>query len=219
MSRIRIVLVDDHRIVRDGIKSLISGSIDIEVVAEAQSAYELFDILKVEDPDIILMDISLPGMSGIEAAKILTSDYPKLKLIMLSMYTGEDFIFNSLKAGVKGYLPKNITRDELLHAINEVAKGNEYFSKSVSDTILKSYVNNAKHNIKSENEKYESLTLREKEILRYVAEGTNNQDISTRLNISVRTVETHKSNIMKKLDLNNIVELVKFAIKHQIIDI
>lgn len=219
MSQIKIILVEDHQIVRDGIKSLLANSIDIEIVNEAENAYELFEILKADLPDIILMDISLPTMSGIEIAKILARDYPSIKILMLSMYTSEDFVFNALKAGIKGYLPKNITRDELILAINEVYKGNEYFSKSISDTILKSYINNAKLNAKSSSEKLDNLTLREKEILRYVAEGYNNNDIVERLNISIRTVETHKTNIMKKLELHNVVELVKFAIKNNIIEI
>lgn len=219
MSQIKIILVDDHQIVRDGIKSLLANSIDIEILNEASSAYELFEILKTDIPDILLLDISLPSMSGIEIAKILTKDYPSIKILMLSMYTSEDFVFNALKAGIKGYLPKNITRDELVLAINEVYKGNEHFSKSISDTILKSYINNAKLNSKNSREKLDSLTLREKEIFRYVAEGYNNNDIVERLNISIRTVETHKTNIMKKLELHNVVELVKFAIKNNIIEI
>jgi len=219
MSQIKIILVEDHQIVRDGIKSLLANSIDIEIVNEAENAYELFEILKTDLPDIILLDISLPTMSGIEIAKILTRDFPSIKILMLSMYTSEDFVFNALKAGIKGYLPKNITRDELILAINEVYKGNEYFSKSISDTILKSYINNAKLNAKSSSEKLDNLTLREKEILRYVAEGYYNNDIVERLNISIRTVETHKTNIMKKLELHNVVELVKFAIKNNIIEI
>lgn len=219
MSQIKIILVEDHQIVRDGIKSLLANSIDIEIVNEAENAYELFEILKTDLPDIILLDISLPTMSGIEIAKILSRDFPSIKILMLSMYTSEDFVFNALKAGIKGYLPKNITRDELILAVNEVYKGNEYFSKSISDTILKSYINNAKLNAKRSSEKLDNLTLREKEILRYVAEGYNNNDIVERLNISIRTVETHKTNIMKKLELHNVVELVKFAIKNNIIEI
>lgn len=219
MNDIKLILVDDHQIVRDGIKSLLDGDIGIRVIAEAQSGYELFDLLKEQAPHIILLDISLPGMSGIEVAKIINREYQNIKIIMLSMYTGEDFIFNSLKAGVQGYLPKNITREELLLAVNKVAQGEQYFSKSINDTILKSYIKNAKHNVKNNSGRYEKLTSREKEILRYVAEGFNNQDIVDKLNISIRTVETHKSNLMKKLNLNNLVELVKFAIKNQIIDI
>lgn len=219
MDKIKIILVDDHQIVRDGLKALLSDSATIEIIGEAQSAYELFDLLKLQIPDLVLLDISLPTMSGIEVSKILSEEFPQIKKLMLSMYTSEDFIFNSLKAGINGYLPKNTTRDELLQAINEVNNGNEYFSKNISDTILKSYVKSAKYGNNAPADKLKILTNREQEILFYVVEGMNNPSIANRLNISVRTVETHKASIMRKLDLNSTVDLVRFAIKNNIIEI
>jgi DNA-binding NarL/FixJ family response regulator len=138
---------------------------------------------------------------------------------MLSMYTSEDFIFNALQAGINGYLPKNTTRDELLKAISEVKEGKEYFSKSISDTILKSYVKSAKFGNNVSDNKLSSLTKREHELLIYVVEGMNNPSIAEKLSISIRTVETHKTSIMRKLDLNSTVDLVKFAIKNNIIEL
>jgi len=219
MEKIKIILVDDHQIVRDGIKSLLSESSEVEIIDEANNAVELFKILKEKVPDIILLDISLPGMSGIEVAKRIKVDFPGIRILMLSMYTSEDFIFNALKSGVMGYLPKNTTRDELLTAINEISSGGEYFSKSISDTILKSYVNTAKHGGEITNDKLDNLTNREKEILHYVLEGNNNSNIANQLCISIRTVETHKSSIMRKLDLGSTVDLIKFAIKNNLIDL
>jgi len=219
MGKIKVILVDDHQIVRDGIKSLLMGCIDIEVVAEAKDGIELFNILKNITPDIILLDISLPGMSGIEVSKRMRVDYPDIKILMLSMYTSEDFIFNALKAGVMGYLPKNTTRDELLQAINSVAANVEYFSKSISDTILKSYVNTAKNGSVVSSDSLDNLTNREREILHYVVEGNNNTSIAKQLYISIRTVETHKSSIMRKLNLGNTVDLIKFAIKNKLIEL
>jgi len=219
MKEISIILVEDHQLVRDGIKSLLSDNTNIKIIGEAQSAYEFFDLLKINEPDVVLLDISLPTMSGIEIAKILTSDFPKIKKLMLSMYTSEDFIFNSLRAGINGYLPKNTTREELLMAINEVYNGKEYFSKNISDTILKSYVKSAKYGNSVSDGNLSNLTIREHEILLYVVEGMNNKSIADKLNISIRTVETHKTSIMRKLNLSNTVDLVKFAIKHNIIEI
>lgn len=219
MSKIKIILVDDHQIVRDGIKSLLSDDSSIEIIGEAQSAYELFGLLKLQTPDIVLLDIALPTMSGIEVSKILSNDFPHIKKLMLSMYTSEDFIFNALKAGINGYLPKNTTREELLLAINEINNGNEYFSKSISDTILKSYVKSAKYGKNISEDKSSNLTNREQEILLYVVEGMNNPSIAEKLNISIRTVETHKTSIMRKLNLNSTVDLVKFAIKNNIIEL
>lgn len=219
MEKIKIVLVDDHQIVRDGIRSLLSDDSRIEIVGEAQNAYELFNLLKMQIPDIVLLDISLPNMSGIEVSKILSNEYKQIKKLMLSMYTSEDFIFNALKAGINGYLPKNTTRDELLQAIYDVYNGKEYFSKSISDTILKSYVKSAKYGNNVSDDKLRNLTKREQEILLNVLEGMNNPSIAKKLSISIRTVETHKTSIMRKLDLNSTVDLVKFAIKNNIIEI
>jgi len=219
MGSIKIILVDDHQIVRDGIKSLLSGSPAIEIIDEAKDAMSLFGILQSKVPDVLLLDISLPGMSGIEVAKRMKIDFPQVKILMLSMYTTEDFIFNALKAGVMGYLPKNTTRDELLMAINTIYAGGEYFSKSISDTILKRYVNTAKHGGDVTNDKLNNLTSREREILHYVVEGNTNQSIADKLCISIRTVETHKSSIMRKLDLGNTVDLIKFAIKNNLIEL
>lgn len=219
MNKIKIILVDDHQLVRDGIKSLISDSFGIDIIGEASNSVELFKQLHQMMPDVILMDISLPNMSGIEITKILKKDYPKIKILMLSMYTSEDFIFNGLKAGINGYLPKNTTRDELLLAIEEVYHGREYFSKSISNIILKSFVNSAKYGNNANDDKMSILTKRETEILKLVVEGVSNQHIADQLFISIRTVETHKTSIMKKLELNSTIDLVKFAIKNKIIEL
>jgi len=219
MHKIKIILVDDHQLVRDGIKALLLDNSNIEIIGEAQSAYDFFNLLKTLTPNVVLLDISLPTMSGIEVSKILSSDFPKIKKLMLSMYTSEDFIFNAIKSGINGYLPKNTTRDELLKAINEVYNGREYFSKSISDTILKSYLKSAKYGNNISDDKMSNLTKREHEILLYVVEGINNPNIAKKLNISIRTVETHKTSIMRKLNLNSTVDLVKFAIKNNIIEL
>lgn len=219
MNKIKVMLVDDHQLVRDGIKSLISDSYGIDIIGEASNATEFFKLLHIMIPDVVLMDISLPNMSGIEITKILKKDYPKMKVLMLSMYTSEDFIFNALKAGINGYLPKNTTRDELLLAIEEVFYGREYFSKSISNVILKSFVNSAKYGHMATDDKLSLLTKRETEILKLVVEGESNQLIADRLFISIRTVETHKTSIMRKLDLNSTIDLVKFALKNKIIEL
>jgi len=218
-DNIKIMLVDDHQIVRDGIKALLSDCVNIEIIGESQNAYELFNSLKTRIPDVVLLDISLPKMSGIEISKILSSEFPQIKKIMLSMYTSEDFIFNSLKSGISGYLPKNTTKKELVQAIQSVNSGLEYFSKSISDTILKSYVQSAKYGNNVSDNKLQNLTKREYQILTNVLEGMNNPSISEKLAISVRTVETHKTNIMKKLNLNSTVDLVKFAMKNKLIEV
>lgn len=219
MTTTKILLVEDHQIVRDGIKALLTGATGIEISGEASSASELMEILKVHTPDIVIMDISLPDISGIEATKILSDDYPYIKVLILSMHTGEDFIFNAIKAGARGYLPKNTTRKELIDALTAISNGNEYFSESVSNIILKSYIKKAKSDEKEPEKDEDKLTQREMEILKLFASGLANQEIADKLFISIRTVESHKNHIMQKLELNSTVDLIKFAIKNKIIEI
>lgn len=219
MSKITVALVDDHQIVRDGIKALLEGQTHIEVVAEASTASEMLEKLESQTPQIAIVDISLPGISGIELAKIISSEFPSIKVIMLSMHTTQEFVFNAIKAGAKGYLPKNITQCELIEAIVAVSGGKEYFSKDISEIILKSYLKQIKDPERASDLKEEKLTPRETEILKFVAEGYSNQLIADKLFISVRTVESHKNHIMQKLELTTTVDLVKYALKNKIIDI
>ncbi len=219
MNSIRIILVEDHQIVRDGIKALLMDAPGIEIAGEAASGGELMELLRSRDCDIIIMDISLPDISGIEVTKSLSDDYPVLKVLILSMHTGEDFIFNAIKAGAKGYLPKNTTRREILEAIHAIHAGEEYFSESVSNIILKSYIKKAKSDEKESGPNEDKLTSRELEILKLFAGGMSNQEIADKLFISIRTVESHKNHIMQKLELDSTVDLIKFAIRNKIIEI
>ena len=212
MEKIKIILVDDHQIVRDGIKALLIDAEDIDIISEAASYNELREKLKLQNPDIIVMDISLPEMSGIEITKLLSETYPNLKVLILSMYTNEDFIFNAIKAGAKGYLPKNTTRKEIIDAIHSIYNNNEYYSESISKTILKSYVQKAKTSDSPPERAEDKLSAREIEILKYFAGGMGNQEIADKLFISSRTVESHKNHIMQKLELKITVELIKYAI-------
>lgn len=219
MSKIKIIMVDDHQIVRDGIKALIIDDENIEIIGEASNSNELFDLLQDNTPDIILLDISLPDTSGIEIAKQISSEYEGIKILMLSMYMSEEFITNSIEAGAKGYLPKTTTQKELLDAIKSINNGGEFYNDTVSDILLKSYIKKTQGKNKEEEEKSINLTKRELEILKLFAEGLTNKEIADQLFISIRTVESHKNNIMQKLELKTTVELVKFAIKNNIIEI
>lgn len=219
MDKIRIILVEDHQIVRDGIKALLTDAPDIEVTGEAASYRELQEKLQNQHPDIIVMDISLPDVSGIEITKMLNEQYPEIRILILSMYTGEDFIFNAIKSGAKGYLPKNTTRKEIIDAVRAIYNGEEYFSESISNIILKSYVNKAKNADQQPEKSEDKLTTREIEILKLFASGMSNQEIADELFISIRTVESHKNHIMQKLELKSTVEMIRFAIKNKIVEI
>lgn len=216
---IKVILVDDHEIVRDGIRLLIEGMENIQVIDEAGSAVEMKSILVIKQPDIAIIDISLPEISGIELATYLAENYPQIKILMLSMYTSEDFIFNSIKAGAAGYLPKNTTKDELNNAIVEIMEGREYFSESISNVILKSYVKKAQSEKEPVKKELNLLSSREQEVLRLFSDGNSNKEIANELFISTRTVESHKNHIMQKLELKTTVDLIKFAIKSGILEI
>lgn len=220
MKKITLILVDDHQLVRDGIKALLHGTDDIEIIGEASCGKELFELLNTLKPDLLIMDISLPEISGIEITRTLGRDFPGIKILMLSMYNSEDFILNSIKAGAKGYLPKNTSRNELLEAIYAIHSGEDFFSESVSKLMLKSYVRMAtEDDEKSQEKSNPSLTSREIEVLKLYVEGFINKEISDKLDISIRTVETHKNHIMRKLGLKSTVEMVKFAIRNKIVEI
>ncbi len=219
MSAIRIFLVDDHQLVRDGIKALLMGAANLDIIGEASTGKECFEKIATNPPDILILDISLPDTTGIEITKRITVEYPDMHVLILSMYTNEDFIFNSVKAGARGYLPKNTSREELLNAIHAIFKGEEFFSDSISKIMLRSYVRKAKEDDSAPSRPAVQLTLREIEILKLFAEGYINKEISDKLDISIRTVETHKNHIMKKLELKSTVELIKFAIKNKFVEI
>ena len=219
MEKIKIILVDDHQLVRDGIKALLTGIPDVDIIGEASGAAELFSELESLKPDLLIMDISLPEISGIELTKKIYSEYTGINVLILSMYNSEEFIFNSLKAGAKGYLPKNTSREELLEAIYTINRGEEFFSESISKVMLKSYIKRATDEDQPADKSHAILTSREIEILKLYVEGLINKEISDKLDISIRTVETHKNHIMRKLGLKSTVELVKFAIRNKIAEI
>lgn len=218
MPPIRIILTEDHQILRDGVKALIASE-NIEITGEASSGAELWKLLERNQPDIILMDISLPDASGIELTRLISVKYPQIKVLILSMHTDESFINQAIKSGAKGYLHKNTTREEMLVAIDTVFSGNDFYSDNISKIILKSYIEKAKSIVEEVLNPYEVLSKREIEILKMFAEGFINKEIADRLFISIRTVESHKNHIMQKLNLKTQVELVKYAIKHNLINI
>jgi DNA-binding NarL/FixJ family response regulator len=216
MEKIRVIIVDDHQIIRDGIKALISGVDGIEIAGEAGSAEELLLKINSFNADVALVDISLPGISGIKMTQQLSLTHPDLKILILSMHLNEEYVSNALKAGALGYLAKNTTRDELISAIHRVAEGQRYLGKEVSEVITAGYIQRAKVDATVEND---ILSRREVEILRLTAEGHGNKEISEKLFISIRTVESHKNHIMQKLGLKSAVEMTRYALKKGLIQI
>ncbi len=222
MDKIKIIVVDDHPVVRDGIFATLINSSQIEIVGEASNGADFFNLLEKQKikADLVLLDLSLPKISGVEITKIIKDKYPKMKVLIFSSYSDEDSIFSSLEAGADGYLPKESIRGELLEAILKVYDGEEFLSPSIPNSIILKFV----HKIKDgegfqEKGSISSLSKREIEILRHIAEGFHYKDIGEKLFISSRTVESHKNNIMKKLGAANTIELVKFAIKTRLIEL
>ncbi|MEA3504840.1 MAG: response regulator transcription factor [Bacteroidota bacterium] len=219
MKTIKVILVDDHPIVRDGIFAALIKENEIEIVGEASNGDELFAFLENNSSaDVILLDISMPKLSGIEITKILREKNSTIKILIFSSHTDEDSIFNSIRAGANGYLPKDSMRTELVTAIKEVYAGNEFLSESIPNTILMKYIKKAKNDNFNE-DKTKLLTKRELEILKNIAEGLHYKAIGEKLFISARTVETHKNNIMQKLHIKTTIELVKYAIKNKLIEL
>ncbi|MBC8344187.1 MAG: response regulator transcription factor [Bacteroidetes bacterium] len=219
MQKIRIILADDHQIFRDGIKSMFENSQEIDIIAEAGNGHEAVDKTKQFKPDVLMVDLSMPGLTGIEAIERIREFDNEVAILVLSMHSKEDYVFKAIRAGANGYLPKEeTTRDELLNAIQDVNKGKDYYSQSVSQTMQKHFLNEAK-NANSGIPDYKILSKREKEVLKLVIEGLSNSEIASKLFVSLRTVETHKTNILQKLQLKNTVELVKFALKHNLLEL
>lgn len=217
MNKIKVILADDHKIFLDGIKTLIAESYDLEIVGIASSAEALIELARNTPTDIVITDITMKGMSGIEATKIITSEFPEVRVLILSMHTNEEFVLNSVKAGADGYLPKDTSIEELIEAIHTLHRGGQYFSKSISEFFFKNYIKKYRYEQNLiENEK---LTQREIEILKLAAAGQSSKEIADKLFISVKTVDTHKNHIMQKLKLKNSAELALFAVKNKLIEI
>jgi len=218
LKKIRIILADDHQIFRDGIKSLLTDEHDLEVIGEASNGDGLMSLLKIMQPDILVLDITMPKLSGIEMTKIINEQYPDIKILILSMHKNDDFVVNAIISGAKGYLPKDTSRNELLDAIHSIACGEEYLGKLISTNILKSYIRKTQYG-NDRYEKDEPITQREKEIIELVGHGMTNKEIADKLFISVRTVDSHKNHIMNKLKLKSTAELIIYGIKNKIIEI
>lgn len=219
MSKTRILIVDDHQIVRDGIQRILNDEHDIELIGSVSSGKEALAFIKCTQLDMVIADLSMPNMSGIELTETISKLYPQIKVLILSMFNNEEYIVSAIQAGAKGYLPKqDSTTEILLEAIRTIASGDEFFSPSISRIVLKSFVNNAKNSGVAEVAKKHQLTSREKEILKLYVEGCTNNEIAEKLNLSIFTVKTHKNNIMQKYNFKSTVEMIKFALRNNIVE-
>ena len=215
MRKIRIVLADDHKLMRGGLRVLLEQQQDFAVVGEASDGREAVALVSSQKPDVLVMDIGMPNLNGIEAAAQITQSHPEISVVMLSMHSDESYVLRALKAGAKGYLLKDSAETDLIRAVHSVAEGKSFFSPAVSKVLLDDYVRKLKRS--GTEDPYDLLTPREREVLQLVAEGKSNKDVAQLLNLSVYTVETHRSNIMEKLNLHGVPELILYAVRKGII--
>jgi len=213
MNKIKILLVDDHQIIIDGLKSLLKDSDEIVVSGEANNGREALRILDLLELDVVLMDIDMPVLNGIDTLKEIRKQSLAVKVIILSMHNEAGMIKSLINIGANGYLLKSSPQDEVINAIRKVACGNSYFSPEVTLSLL----NKPQNSLPDFNPKIELLTDRETEIVQMIAEGFSNKEIGTKLFISHRTVDTHRTNLMKKLNVSNIAGLISYAIKNGIV--
>jgi two-component system response regulator NreC len=215
MNPIRILLADDHTVVRDGLRALLEKQTDMTVVAEAADGRDSIRLAEEQSPDVVVMDIAMPNMNGIEATRRILAQNPNCAVVILSMHQDESYVLRSLKAGAKGYLLKDSLRGDVIDAIRTVAQGRSYLTRKVSRMLQEDYVRLMER--RGVEDSYDLLTGREREILQLVAEGKANKEVAALLTISLTTVETHRTHILQKLGLHSIPELILYAVRKGII--
>ena len=207
---IKVFIADDHQIVRQGLRTLLEREPDLEVVAEAENGRSTVRLARESHPEVIIMDVAMPDMNGIEATRQIISEMPKVKVIALSMYADRRFVANMLKAGASGYLLKDCASEELVRAIRVVMAHKTFLSPGVADIVVKDYVQAP---LGSEVSAFSVLSNREREVLQLMAEGRSTNQIAECLHVSVKTVETHRQQMMQKLKIHSVAELTKYAIR------
>ncbi len=213
MDKIRILVVDDHAILRDGIRALLSLHDDIEIVAEASEGKEAIEKARELVPDVVVMDIAMPGMDGLEATRRIAKKEPAVKVLVLTQHNNREYILAAIKAGAAGYVPKGALGSELISAIRTVHRGDSFLYPSAAAVLIGDYLRQV------EEEPYDRLTDREREILKLITEGHTSREIAEMLFISVKTVLGHRTKIMEKLDIHNRTELIKYAIRKGLVSL
>lgn len=207
---VRIVIADDHSILREGLKALIAKETGLEIVAEADTGMNALKRVREFSPDVVIMDVAMPELNGIEATRQMVTDFPEIKVIALSMHSDRRFVIEMLRAGAHGFVLKHAAFEELIQAIHSVVVGNSFLSSSIVDVVVRDYVKKLGG---TDSPAYNQLTIRERQVLQMLAEGRSTKEIAFSLNVSVKTIETHRSNIRDKLGIDSLAELTKFAIR------
>src|SRR6202012_604869 len=214
MSKIRVLLIDDHTLFRQGIRTLMASESDMEIAGEAATAADAVTAASALRPDVVLMDIGMPGMSSFEATRQIRKEHPEIRVLFLSMYDDEDYLAECVEIGANGYVLKDSPADQLITAIREVYRGGSYLSPRLLTKLVDGFRNGNGSTLQP---RFGTLTKREREILKLLAEGKSVKEIATEFDLSVKTVEAHKFNLMRKLDIHNKAQLVQYAIQKKII--
>jgi DNA-binding NarL/FixJ family response regulator len=215
VSTIRIILADDHTIIRSGLRLLLEQQPDFKVVAEANDGREAVQLVSKHHPDVAILDIGMPQLNGIEATRQIIAENPEAQVLILSMHSDEGYVLRALKAGARAYILKNSAEADLIRAVRSVAEGKSFFSPVISKMLLEDYVRQVRE--KQVEDSYDLLTPREREILQLLAEGKTNKEVATMLGLSPHTIETHRGNILEKLNLHGVPELIMYAVRKGII--
>lgn len=215
MPRVQILLADDHTVMRSGLKLLLEREPGFSVVAEAGDGRSAIEMVEKLAPDVVVMDIAMPNLNGIEAAARITDAHPKISVVMLSMHSDEAYVLRALKAGARGYLLKDSAESDLIHAVRNVSQGKTFFSPAISNLLVEDYIRELRE--RRVEDSYELLTPRERELVQLLAEGKTTKEIAAGLNLSPYTVDTHRSNLMRKLNLNSLAELILYAVRKGVI--
>jgi two-component system response regulator NreC len=215
MKKIRILLADDHTVVRKGLRLLLESQDEFEVIADACDGRETVAFAEQHLPDVVVLDVAMPILNGIEAARQISAKFPNTAIVFLSMHSDESYVLKALKSGARAYLLKDSAEYDLIAAIKAVCEGKAFFSPAISKMLVEDYVRQMRE--KDVEDSYELLTTREREILQLLAEGKSNKDVATLLHLSLYTIETHRSNIFQKLNLHSSAELILYAIRKGVI--
>jgi len=219
MSKIKLLLADDHAVVRSGLRMLLEAQPDMEIIGEAENGRETVEKVRTLQPDVVLMDIEMPGMNGIEATRQIKENMPETAVLALTMYEDDQYFFEMLKAGAAGYIPKRAAPDALVNAIHTVQRGEVFLYPSMAAYLVEDYLQRDGAPEEDDDMDQADLTTREKEVLVLIAQGLTNAEISEKLTISVKTVDRHRENMMRKLNIHNRIDLVKYALKKGLIDL
>ena len=214
-SVIRVLMVDDHAILREGLRALLSYYDDVEVVGEAQDGAEGLERVKELQPDVVLMDIAMPGMNGLEATRLIHEQYPQIRVLILTQHEDPQYVLPLLQAGASGFVTKRALGNDLINALRVVAKGETFLIPSAATAVVDEMRRRGEEPTATSSD---SLTPRELEILKHIVDGKTNAQIAAELSISIKTVEWHRSNLMSKLDVHSVADLVRYAIEHEMMD-